>query len=138
MIRFFLSLTFSLILCIVGFFTFYPILNSNSIIIDYGIKQFDLCIDFPNLWNNLKILFIVTYLYSSIYISKLIFSIIFPKKKKNMKSNVKLINIQTIKDYNSLYLSIGKNSKGEIIRIPESGLFQNILITGTIGTRENK
>ena len=55
-----------------------------------------------------------------------------------MKSNVKLTNIQTIKDYNSLYLSIGKNSKGEIIRIPESGLFQNILITGTIGTRENK
>lgn len=34
----------------------------------------------------------------------------------------------------SLHLLIGKDSSGHKIYIPESGLYQNFLITGTIGS----
>ena len=49
------------------------------------------------------------------------------KIKKNSKTNA-------YKSSNNLNLLVGKDSNNEYIYIPEKGLYQNILITGTIGT----
>ena len=54
-----------------------------------------------------------------------------PKKKENIDEN--LIN------KNNLNLLIGINPENQKqIFITEKGLYQNILITGTIGSRKNK
>ena len=54
-----------------------------------------------------------------------------PKKKENVDEN--LIN------KNNLNLLVGINSDNQKqVFIPEKGLYQNILVTGTIGSRKNK
>ena len=54
-----------------------------------------------------------------------------PKKKENTDED--LIN------KNNLNLLVGINSDNQKqIFIPEKGLYQNILVTGTIGSRKNK
>lgn len=111
---------------------FYPIFISNEIIITYGIHPFDICSKNPLLWKYIKILFIFNYIFSNIIILNIIYNKflfkLFSKKniqKSSIKNNSK----------NTLNLLIGKdyNSRKEIV-IPESGLYQNFLITGTIGS----
>ena len=144
---------------------------ANSVIIPYGIHPFDICIKNPDLWKYIKIIFIITYILSSLIISNFLYFIfsLFLKKiinliknnnflnyitklfktimnyfyKKNIKNkykycffenNNKLIKYKNIEE-NNLNLFIGNyyNSKIPII-LKEKSLYQNILITGTIGT----
>ena len=87
----------------------------------------------PTLWKYIKILFIFSYIFSNIIIlnlfyNKFLFNFF---NKKNNKLNSKNNKIKI----NNLYLLIGKNfNSNENILIPESGLYQNFLITGTIGS----
>ena len=53
-------------------------------------------------------------------------------KKKNNKSNISSKIPNNLE--RNLSLKIGKDEKGNIIFIPENGLYQNFLITGTIGS----
>ena len=79
------------------------------------------------MWNILKLLFIFTYIFANIIISNFIFSkikVLLPKRKsKNFNSNT-----------NSLQLLVGKSLDNNNIYISEKSLYQNVLITGTIGT----
>lgn len=91
---------FSLILCYIGFSVFSPIFYSNSIIIDYGLRDFDICIEQPILWHYIKMLFVVVYIGSSISIFNSIYSILKnilkkfkPNTLKNCFHNSKKINI---------------------------------------------
>ena len=54
------------------------------------------------------------------------------KEENNIKTLNKKINIEENKKY--LKILIGTDTKNNKIFIPEKGLYQNILITGTIGT----
>ena len=55
-----------------------------------------------------------------------------PKKANNSEKNI-------LQNENSLSLLVGINPTTEKqVFIPEKGLYQNILITGTIGSRKNK
>ena len=79
------------------------------------------------MWAILKLIFIFTYIFSNIIILNFIFSklkFIFPKK---VHRNFHFPN-------NSLYLLIGKSLDNNNIYLSEKSLYQNILITGTIGT----
>ena len=155
---------FSFFYCYIGYQFFNPIITSESVIIPYGIHPFDICINNPILWKYIKYCFIFTYLFSSIIISNLIYHFIlnsfnifinFLKKSKNhdsnhnksnmsfntnldTKSNFILnenLNCKNHKQSHTLALFIGNNSEtGEAIYLPEKSLFQNIIITGTIGT----
>ena len=108
-----------------------PIFKSNQIIITYGLHDFNICEKNPDLWNFIKITFIISYLFSRFIFSNLIY-LFFINKLFN-KSNKKLNNNFKIA-LNSLNLLIGENSNNSKIYIPESGLYQNFLITGTIGS----
>ena len=79
------------------------------------------------LWEKIKKIYLICFIFSNIIIGNLFFDKIYSKKVKKKKINKEIDN--------KLNLLIGEDiSKGEKIYIPESGLYQNFLITGTIGS----
>ena len=108
-----------------------PIYNAKEIIVDYGITPFDICKENPILWKSIKKIYIFTFVFSNLIINNIIFNYLIKiKNKKNKKEEKKENNIKK-----ELNLLIGYNlNKNKKIYIPEKGLYQNFLITGTIGT----
>lgn len=110
----------------------YPIFNSNNISLNFGIHTINIYPSQPLLWTYMKNLFIISYIISYIIIifpiyKKLILSII-NNKKFQLKKTSETKNIE-------LKLLIGNNFfTNEPVYIYDKGLYQNILITGTIGT----
>ena len=98
------------------------------------MHPFDICIEQPLLWKYIKIAFIFSYIFSSFIISNSIFLLFikpFDKPKKLKKSSIQTTHFS----HNQLSLFIGKNVyTNEKIYLPEKALYQNILVTGTIGT----
>ena len=114
---------------------------------DSGLRDFDICIEQPVLWHYIKIAFIISYVGSSIFIFNSIYSILFsiynkiaPKKDKFKINKHKTTHRHSFlpsliekKSFN-LNLLIGLDENGQKITLNEKSLYQNILITGTIGT----
>lgn len=119
---------FSFFLLILGSIIFFPIFTSKNIIFIYAIHPFNICEKYPIFWKFIKILFIILYIITSIIISNFMFNILFSKKKTT--SNSEKLNILE----NKLNLLIGINESGNYVYLNEKSLYQNILITGTIGT----
>ena len=115
--------------------------TSSEIIIPYGIHPFDICHDNPELWNIIKITYIFTFIFSNLIISNFIYSGIILRiihlinsHKKNSATKEKTF-FQPKNSQNLLKLLIGLDTNLNLkIYIPESGLYQNFLITGTIGS----
>ena len=134
--RFIFSFVFLLICSFFAFKLFYPIFTSDEVIITYGIHPFDICSKNPKLWYYIKIIYIFTFIFSNLvfsnfiykrFISKFIMSK-FSKSKRHKESNL-------VPSKSSLNLLIGYDKENNMdIYIPKSGLFQNFLITGTIGS----
>ena len=96
--------------------------------ITYGLKPFDICESNAKLWQYIKIMYIITFFTSNLICSNFVYNKI-PIKKKTEK------HLDTKNKDDKLKLLIGYNQKTkEKIYIPKSGLFQNFLITGTIGS----
>ena len=136
---------FLLIFGFINFKIFYPIYTATEVIIPYGIHPFDICSKNPELWKIIKTTYIFTSSLSLFLIGHFIYSRIILNvfnKIKNLKSNIrkKFDNSkenQKSKSKNSqksLSLKVGKDENNNVIFIPESGLYQNFLITGTIGS----
>ena len=107
-----------------------PVFKSKEIIITYGLETFNIVTKYPKFWEKLKLIYIISFIFSNIVYSNFIFSKIFNlgNKKRIKKEKYK---IKTDK----LNLLIGNDEKtGKNIYLPESGLYQNFLITGTIGS----
>jgi len=117
--------------CFYAFQIFLPIYKSEEIIISFGLRPFDICYNNPVLWNYIKISFIFFHIFSNYIIINTIISR-FNLFKKSIHKDVPLSE----KNNNcSLQLLIGKDiSSNKNIYIPEAGLYQNFLITGTIGS----
>lgn len=117
--------------CFCAWQIFLPIFNAEEIIVSCGLRPFDICYDNPILWNYIKISFIIFYIFSNYII---INSIISRFKLFEKSISNKPLFISETHD-SSLKLLIGKDiSSNKKVYIPESGLYQNFLITGTIGT----
>ena len=116
------------------YFIFYPIFTAKEIIITYGIHPFDICSKNPELWKILKKLYLFCFLFSSFIISHFFYTRILMKfsffQTNLPKKEIK--NISNPKD--KLKLLIGKDIFQNKIYLPQSGLYQNFLITGTIGS----
>lgn len=111
------------------------------------MRDFDICIEQPVLWHYIKIAFIISYVGSSIFIFNSIYSILFSiyNKIAHKKDRFKINKHKTTyrhsflpsliekKSFN-LNLLIGLDENGQKITLNEKSLYQNILITGTIGT----
>ena len=123
-----LSLSISLLFI---FHIFSPIFNSTSFIFPYAITPFDICAKAPVVWKYMKIAYIFTFSFSVFVVSNSFFSIFFKKFFSKKKHQV----LKNKKITNNLNLLIGKNEESnELIYLPEKSLYQNILITGTIGS----
>lgn len=112
---------------IINFFN--PILLASSLIFPYALHPFDLCEKIPTQWYYAKLFFKVSVILNCIIILNSFFSYIFPSKIKK-----KSIVLKRMKP-TPLSLFVGKDCKQKHpLYINEYGLFQNILITGTIGS----
>ena len=128
-----LFLTISFCICnIIMFLIFQEIFYSNNILIDFAIHPFNICEKYPDLWNFIKISYVLSFNTSVLIISNLIYFLIFSKQKNNKTDN-NLYN--TDNNLNSkLNLLAGTDINDNLVYISENGLYQNILITGTIGS----
>lgn len=115
-------LFFSIITSIFLIILFYPVLFFNMNNVDSDFTIFNILITNNTLWSFTKYLFIITSIFSNLIIFNFIFSFL---------NNIK-------KDYNTkapnFGLLIGKDLYNNNIYIPEKSLYQNILITGSIGS----
>ena len=106
---------------------FKTIFNANSLNFPYAIHSFDICYNYPEIWFYSKFIYKFLFLFICIYLFYHISLRIFKIKPKTHES----VNIEK----SSLHLLVGNftDNKSKIF-IPEKGLFQNILVTGTIGS----
>lgn len=136
--RFIFIFIFLTLISIYSYHFFAPLYQASEIIISFSLHPLDICYESPFLWKYLKNSFIFLYLFSNfisinIITSRInIFENIKPNKfSSNSKENSKLLSHST----SNLQLLIGNDTLTNTkIYIPESGLYQNFLITGTIGT----
>lgn len=126
--RLLFSFCFIIFFFIIYWSIFSPIYYSENIIITYAVHPFNICVEQPILWNIIKISSIIFYIFSLFIIFFSISKNIFNKKIKNNKENKNIISSS------NLSLLIGIDNKNNFVKIPEKSLYQNILITGTIGT----
>lgn len=124
-----------------SFFTvklFYPIYSSEEIIITYGINPFDICSNNLQLWNIIKLSYIFVFIFSNFTISSFIFNRFFNKFNCLKINSISTNNKKEIHSNNfkkDLNLLIGLDSTTNTkVYVPELGLYQNFLITGTIGS----
>ena len=124
-----------------SFFTvklFYPIYVSEEIIITYGINPFDICSNNLQLWNIIKLSYIFVFIFSNFTISSFIFNRFFNRFNYLKINSISTNNKKEIHSNNfkkDLNLLIGLDSTTNTkVYVPELGLYQNFLITGTIGS----
>lgn len=128
-IRFIFCSVFAFLILIFSIILFKPILFISSNLLVSNLKIFDFVIEDSTLWHSFKLLYIITLLFNSLVISNIIYS----KFLSKLLISTPLAQDNTINSTN-LNLLIGKSSNGMPIYIPEKSLYQNILITGGIGT----
>ena len=132
-------LLFVITLCFIAYNFFYPLYTAQEVIITYGIHPFDICSKNPDLWKFFKISYIFIFIFSQFVISYFIYSrilLIFQFLKSKFNKGTKEENSLLTQNHNSrinLLIGIDKNTNSKIY-LPESGLYQNFLITGTIGS----
>jgi len=107
---------------------FAPIFNATSIFLPFSIYSHNICEEHPIFWNHFKNLYLLFHLLANLIYSHLLYSLFFRKSKFSTDTT------SIIPSKNDLALFIGNKLSGESIYLPESSLYQNILITGTIGT----
>ena len=120
---------FVLFFLVFGILLFIPVFNSNEIIIPYINPPFDICEKFPILWKNLKLIYPIFSILAAPIYSNFFYKILFRKKKPSITLNS--YNKPIDKD---ICLYIGKTNDNLPIYLSKESLYQNILITGTIGT----
>ena len=115
---------------ILMYLAFSPIFYAKNLVFPYAIHPFDICIVYPDTWKLLKIAYFTSFMFSySIIICKIL-----KKIKLNKKKEIKHDFLENFENKNEICLTVGTNDKGEYIKISEKGLYQNIFITGTIGS----
>ncbi len=132
-IKFFILL-FSIFISIVILVIFEPILTADTLIFPYSIHPFDIVKSYPQVWYNIKVIFCINLFISNFLILNSMS--IFFKFNKHINLKKPKLNVVYPQNLSRINLLIGTNSKTqEKIFIPEKGLYQNILVTGTIGSR---
>ena len=127
---------FTIVFTIIGLIYFSPILKANNLSFNIGIGEYHLYTINHDIWYILVRFFMLFYIISVAIIFTSIYSFIFSNQSVEDSSfpysNIKSKNFTKNENLNLLIgTDISTNSS---IYIPEKGLYQNILITGTIGT----
>lgn len=133
-ILFFLRIVFTLLLTLlfaIPLFSYLlPIFLSNSVVIPYAFFPFDICQKAPIAWKYIKIAYLVTTLWTFMLLSNSIYCFIF-KNKIVIKSYKNKLSDKA----SGLNLFLGTNvENNNKVFLSDKSLYQNLLITGTIGT----
>ncbi len=130
--RLLIVLFISLFIFLIIISIFWPIFIAKEVIFPYAIHPFDIVSKFPTAWKYLKIIYLISSFFNLFLavnsISKFIL-IKFPKKDKKIIKNI------SQNQESNFDLLLGTDNLNNKIYIPEKGLYQNILVTGTIGSR---
>ena len=121
-------ISFSIVLILI-IFIFNPIFTAKSLIFPFAVHPFDIVKVYPKTWNLiLKFYFVSLFFSFSILFNKFFkfLNLLFPKEKYIKHKKLPKIN-------QDLSLFLGYDNQIPYY-ITEKGLYQNILITGTIGT----
>lgn len=121
---------FVMISSIIACFLFIPIYHASKIIIPYALHPFDICTKYPEWWRNIKIAYILFYILANGIIANMIYTTI----KRKMKPKKAKEQLNESNEKKELKIFVGKNQENNLIYVPEKSLYQNILITGTIGS----
>ena len=112
---------------IVNFFN--PIFKATSLIFPYAVHPFDICSEAPLAWFYIKLIFKIILIVNLLSLMNSFSYILFPKRKNLKQKKLKK------KKPKKLHLYVGNNFNNNTpIYINEKGLYQNVLITGTIGS----
>lgn len=125
---------FSLLL---SYYIFYDIFFSSSIVLNYGFSTLSLSETFPTEWLYIKRLYLIFHILAWCIISSFLYFYFFNIKQfsKKIKENVHFKYNNKKEEYgNTLSLYIGTSEENKKIYLSEKSLYQNILITGTIGS----
>ena len=114
---------------IIKFFT--PIFETTSLIFPYAIHPFDICEKIPTSWFYIKLIFKLSLFCNLFSLINSIFPLLFPMKIKSKRKKTRLKKRKTKSP--CLYVGNTFNDNSPIY-INEKGLYQNILVTGTIGS----
>ena len=126
--RFIFVFFFILIFSIINVFLFFSIYLSNNINIFFAVHPFNICYKYPNGWKLIKNSYIIISFFYYLILANVLYSNLFRKNPKSSSQK----NVFTLDPY--FNLKIGLDSSNHNVFLPLKGLFQNILITGTIGT----
>ena len=133
MIRLFFVFYFAIYNSIILLLFFSPIFDSKNIIIFFAVHPFNICEKYPLFWHYFKIIYVVFCFISFLILYNSFFSILKIFYFKFIKRFSKKISIPfDIPEETSIF--IGNNSNNKPVSIPLSGLYQNILVTGAIGS----
>lgn len=111
------------------FYIFSPIFTAKSLIFPYAIHPFDIVSVYPETWILLKKLYFLSYSISYFILFNKIFNFFYLKFPKINHSKTLLLP----RSSSELSLLVGFSNNTPVY-IFEKGLYQSILITGTIGT----
>lgn len=131
---------------------FKDILNKENIVLDLSFKTIDFAKEDINLWKKIKKVFHLSNIFLfAIYLINFIKNNYYKikinlknknilKHKNNLKDEVDLRKLNEdetkkyLEKYNQIKINIGFNNKRELISLEGKSLYQNILITGSIGS----
>ncbi len=122
----------------VTFSLFYSLFDAKEVVISYGFHPFDICSQNPQLWHFIKISYVFCFACSVLvgchvfYVRVLMVFPFFCGSDKKFGSKLQVDFVSGLNG--SLHLLVGKDLLGHEIYIPEGGLYQNFLVTGTIGS----
>ena len=125
---FFFIVSFGMSLFII-FTTFKNIFEAKYLLFPYALHPFDIVSLYPDTWILLKKLYIISFSISYIILYNKFSNLIYSKFSTNKQKTNPISLLET----SSLSLFVGISNNIPIF-ISEKGLYQNILITGTIGT----
>lgn len=132
--KLFLLLYFSVFFSILILYIFFPIFNSNSICFSLLSKKIDIVLTYPIYWTCTKKIFCFTTFFSSLIVIKSFFSIFSSFFSTNIEDSVEKFKVFSVSDSNNLSIYIGNTGNNKKIWIPLKGLYQNALVTGSIGS----
>ena len=113
---------------IINFILFFKLYISKNVPFNLAITPFDIAEKYPIVWKNIKYAYIiVAFIAYTIIFKSTIFKFL---SKFQTQKNIKQNNISEEK----FKLKIGTNKNGDLVNIEEQGLYQNIIVTGTIGS----
>lgn len=121
----------TLLLIIPLFIFFSPVFKATSFIIPYAFYPFDICVKAPIAWKYIKIAYCISSAWTGLLISNSIYCLVFKGKIKFGSLKKSSIDKKAL----GINLFLGKDFNTNVpVYLAEKSLYQNILVTGTIGT----